>query len=133
DAKNRCADVTKRPITVETLRLTPYELHWRYELRRRDWQEVRLHAMRDGGGSLRLRKVLLPLPEPVRRSALPGWTVLLPALSRGLRLQDSGRIGFGLWALGFGLWALGFGLWALGFWALGFWAFGLWAFGLWAF
>jgi hypothetical protein len=67
---------------------------------------------------MRLRKVLLSMPESAGRSTLPGRPILLSALPRGLRLQDSGGVeasGFGLRASGFGLRASGFGLRASGF------------------
>ena len=44
---------------------------WLYEFRDSKWPKIRLHAVRDERGEVRLRKVLLFLPEPDRRAPLP--------------------------------------------------------------
>src|ERR1700690_1746044 len=65
-------------------------------------EEVPLHAMRDDGRPLRLRKILLPLPIAHGDSPLRRWLVLLPALPRSLQLQGVGHeFSFQLVASGF--------------------------------
>src|SRR5579862_141640 len=55
--------------------------------------EVPLHAMRDDGRPLRLRKILLPLPIADGSPPVRGWPLLLQALPRSLRLY---RFGVGI-------------------------------------
>jgi len=55
--------------------------------------EVPLHAMRDDGRPVRLRKVLLPLPIADGSPPVRGWPLLLQALPRSVRLY---RFGVGL-------------------------------------
>jgi hypothetical protein len=49
-------------------------------------EEIPLHAVRNDGRALRLRKVLLPLPVADGDSPLRGQPVLLQALPGSLRL-----------------------------------------------
>jgi hypothetical protein len=58
-----------------------------------DGKEVPLHAMRDDGGPLRLRKILLPMPVAHGSPPMRRRLVLLQALPGSLRLQGV-RFGF---------------------------------------
>jgi hypothetical protein len=54
-------------------------------------KQVRMLAVRDERTTLRMREVLLLVPEPDRHPALSRRPLLLPCMSRSLRLQD-GRL-----------------------------------------
>ena len=51
-----------------------------------DASKVPLHAMRDDGRALRLRKILLPLPIAGGSPPLRRWLVLLQTVPRSLQL-----------------------------------------------
>ena len=59
-------------------------------------KQVPLHAVRHDRGQVRLREVLLLLPGASGHPAVQRWSVLLPALPAGVRLQGF-RLGSGPW------------------------------------
>jgi hypothetical protein len=67
------------------------ELHCCYVHRKQSHQNP-LCTMRDAGRQLRVRQVLLSLPDYAGRSHLHGWADVLRALSVGMRLQNLGLI-----------------------------------------
>ena len=48
--------------------------------------------MRGGRIEVHVREVLLPMPEPDGHTALSGWSVLLPAVPRSVRLPGEWRV-----------------------------------------